>query len=94
MKSALIAAINDTDYYQGFLGLGLAQGRFGQNATNPFMTQMVETYGYIPSHSYGYSAGAMYGKSSLLPTSHVRDRQRCLPNSILARFCRAAVIVS
>lgn len=64
VNSALMAAINDTDYYQGYIGLGVAQGRFGRNVTNPFITQLVETYGFIPSHSYGYTAGANYGKSS------------------------------
>lgn len=63
VNSALMAAINDTDYYQGYIGLGVAQGRFGRNVTNPFITQLVETYGVIPSHSYGYTAGANYGKS-------------------------------
>jgi hypothetical protein len=64
VQSALIAAINDTDYYQGYIGVGVAQGRFGKNVTNPFITQLAEVYGLIPSHSYGYTAGANYGMSS------------------------------
>ena len=66
VKSALVAAINDTDYYQGYIGVGVAQGRFGKNVTNPFLTQLVETYGFVPSHSYGYTAGANYGESVCL----------------------------
>jgi hypothetical protein len=62
VNSALVAAINDTDYYQGYIGVGISQGRFGKNVTNPFITQLAETYGFIPSHSYGYTAGANYGK--------------------------------
>lgn len=64
VNHALVAAINDTDYYQGFIGVGVDQGRFGTNVTNPLITQLAETYGVIPSHSYGYTAGANYGKPS------------------------------
>lgn len=58
--NALVAGINDTHYYQGYIGLGVNQGRFGENTTNPLMIQLAETYGLIPSHSYGYTAGANY----------------------------------
>ena len=60
VDGALVAAINDTSYYQGFIGIGITKGRFGPNVTNPFITQLAEIYGYIPSHSYGYTAGAYY----------------------------------
>ncbi|KAL2173844.1 aspartic peptidase domain-containing protein [Thermothelomyces heterothallicus CBS 202.75] len=60
MDDVLVAAINDTDYYQGYIGVGVTQGRFGTNLTNPFISQLVETYGTIPSHGYGYTAGAYY----------------------------------
>jgi hypothetical protein len=58
--NVLIAAINETDYYQGFIGVGVNQGRFKNNLTLPFISQMAQTYGTIPSHSYGYTAGAYY----------------------------------
>ncbi|KAM7217047.1 Aspartic peptidase domain containing protein [Rhypophila decipiens] len=60
VDGALVAAVNDTNYYQGFIGVGVTQGRFGSNITNPFISQLSENYGYIPSHSYGYTAGAYY----------------------------------
>ncbi|KAL2153391.1 hypothetical protein VTH82DRAFT_4546 [Thermothelomyces myriococcoides] len=60
IDDVLVAAINDTDYYQGYVGLGVTQGRFGTNLTTPFISQLVETYGTIPSHGYGYTAGAYY----------------------------------
>ncbi|KAK3944767.1 aspartic peptidase domain-containing protein [Diplogelasinospora grovesii] len=60
LDGTLIAAINDTDYYQGFVGVGVTRGKFGSNLTNPFISQLAETYGDIPSHSYGYTAGAYY----------------------------------
>lgn len=60
VDSALVAAINDTNYYQGFIGVGVTQSRFESNVTNPLISQLAETYGDIPSHSYGYTAGAHY----------------------------------
>ena len=67
IDGALVAAINDTDYYQGYVGVGVTQGRFGANLTNPFISQLAQTYGTIPSHGYGYTAGAYYrnGKSPI-----------------------------
>lgn len=58
--NAVIAAINTTDYYQGHIGVGANSGRFSNNITLPLISQMAETYGSIPSHSYGYTAGAYY----------------------------------
>ncbi|KAK3390999.1 aspartic peptidase domain-containing protein [Podospora didyma] len=63
VDGALVAAINTTDYYQGFIGVGVTQGRFGTNLTNPLISQLAETYGTIASHSYGYTAGAYYRDS-------------------------------
>ncbi|KAK3318656.1 aspartic peptidase domain-containing protein [Apodospora peruviana] len=67
VDGALVATLNDTNYYQGYVGVGVTQGKFGTNITNPFISQLAETYGVIPSHSYGYTAGAYYrntGKSN------------------------------
>ncbi|KAK0645572.1 aspartic peptidase domain-containing protein [Cercophora newfieldiana] len=58
--NVVVAAINTTDYYQGFIGVGVNTGRFNNNLTLPLISQMAETYGSIPSHSYGYTAGAFY----------------------------------
>ncbi|KAK4126551.1 acid protease [Parathielavia appendiculata] len=62
IEGALVAAINDTNHYQGYVGLGVTQGRFGTNLTNPFISQLAQSYGTIPSHGYGYTAGAYYRK--------------------------------
>ncbi|KAK4099677.1 acid protease [Parathielavia hyrcaniae] len=67
IDGALVAAINDTSHYQGYIGLGVTQGRFGANLTNPLISQLAQTYGTIPSNGYGYTAGAYYhndGESS------------------------------
>jgi hypothetical protein len=63
IDGALVAAVNSTDYCQGYIGVGVTQGRFGSNLTNPFISQLAETYGTIPSHGYGYTAGAYYRDS-------------------------------
>ncbi|CAJ2513538.1 Uu.00g016570.m01.CDS01 [Anthostomella pinea] len=65
----IVAAINDTDYYTGFFGLGITPGNFqGVIAQSPIAV-LVEQDGVIPSHSYGYTAGAYYGGSSGIPMS-------------------------
>jgi len=65
IDDALVAVYNDTNYYQGYVGLGVTQGRFGNNLTMPFISQLAQSYGSIPSHSYGYTAGAYYRPSKL-----------------------------
>lgn len=73
MKDTVIAAINDTDYFTGFFGLGLTAGKFGQTVvTAPFerlIMQPDNAKGGIPSRSYGYTAGAWYGKCIRLSQS-------------------------
>ncbi|KAL8298626.1 hypothetical protein RB597_006622 [Gaeumannomyces tritici] len=63
-NGALIASIESMDYYQGFLGLGVTQGKFNNKVVNPFISQLAETYGTIPSHSYGYTAGFFHAEPS------------------------------
>ncbi|EAA35194.2 hypothetical protein GE21DRAFT_5677 [Neurospora crassa] len=60
VDGVLIAAVNATEYYQGYIGLGVTQGSIGSNVTKPLIPQLVEVNGMIPSHSYGYTAGAYY----------------------------------
>lgn len=69
IQQVLIAGINDTNYYQGFIGVGNTPVRFktsvAQNSIAlPFITQLASTFGTIPSHSYGYTAGAFYRDSA------------------------------
>ncbi|OAA68952.1 Peptidase aspartic, catalytic [Cordyceps fumosorosea ARSEF 2679] len=60
MSDVLIAAYNTTDYFTGLFGLGISQGRFKGNIGESALTQAVKTFGWIPSYSYGYTAGASY----------------------------------
>jgi len=63
LNKLLVAGINDTDPYQGFFGLGITPGNFGGVVAQGPIASMVEQSGIIPSHSYGYTPGAYYGKS-------------------------------
>lgn len=60
ISDVLIAAYNTTDYFNGLFGLGISQGRFKTNIGESALTQAVKTFGWIPSYSYGYTAGASY----------------------------------
>jgi len=67
IDSALVAGINDSHYWVGVMGVGALPGGFGKKYYLPIISQLVETLGEIPSHSYGYTAGASYSKSHFLP---------------------------
>lgn len=60
MSDVLISAISSTDYYLGYVGVGLRSGSFGDVVAAPPLRQAVSSYGWIPSYSYGYTAGASY----------------------------------
>lgn len=68
MSSVLVAAVNTTNYLNGLLGLGINQGSFGDKVMRSPLTDAVSTYGWIPSYSFGYTAGAHYSLFSFPPT--------------------------
>ncbi|KAI0132238.1 aspartic peptidase domain-containing protein [Xylariales sp. AK1849] len=61
LQKQVVGAINDTGYYTGFFGLGITPGRFGSAVAPSPIAALVENDSVIPSHSYGYTAGAYYG---------------------------------
>ncbi|KAI1763650.1 acid protease [Hypoxylon sp. FL1150] len=65
----VVAGINETGYYTGFFGLGITPGRFNDVVAQSPITALVEQSGVIPSHSYGYTAGAYYGGERGTPLS-------------------------
>ncbi|KZL87016.1 eukaryotic aspartyl protease [Colletotrichum incanum] len=69
MDNIITASINSTDYYLGYLGLGVTKGSFGNQVAESPLTQAVKNYGWIPSYSYGYTAGAYYMGVSGTPCS-------------------------
>ncbi|KAI0177804.1 aspartic peptidase domain-containing protein [Pestalotiopsis sp. NC0098] len=71
LDTQVVAAINDTDYYTGFFGLGITPGRFKTTVVQSPIAALVERDALIPSHSYGYTAGAYYGGQSGTPMSLV-----------------------
>ena len=62
LQSQIVAVINTTDYWAGYLGLGIKPTNFTDKDQPTFLTSMVENKSLIPSHSYGYTAGAYYSK--------------------------------
>ncbi|SPO06018.1 uncharacterized protein DNG_08707 [Cephalotrichum gorgonifer] len=83
LDSALIGAYNTTEYYNGFFGLGIVSGEFGEQISDSPFSQMVAKYGWFPSYTYGYTAGAYY-KGSGTPSSLVLggyDQKRFEPHN-------------
>ncbi|RFU30155.1 hypothetical protein B7463_g6169, partial [Scytalidium lignicola] len=60
LSSTIIASINTTAYWLGFLGLGIVPGNFTTITAISPISALVEMEDAIPSHSYGYTAGAIY----------------------------------
>lgn len=61
VPSQIIAVVNSTDQWVGSLGLGVQQTRFnGTENVLPLLSSLVQNSSTIPSHSYGYTAGAFY----------------------------------
>lgn len=58
----VVAGVNETGYFNGLFGLGITPGRFNNVIVQSPIAALVEQDGTIPSHSYGYTAGAYYGE--------------------------------
>ncbi|WYZ45322.1 hypothetical protein EsH8_VIII_000638 [Colletotrichum jinshuiense] len=85
MDNIVTASVNSTDYYLGFLGLGITKGSFGNKVAESPLTQAVKNYGWIPSYSFGYTAGAYYKGTSGTPCSVTLggyDASRFVPHNI------------
>ncbi|RFU74103.1 eukaryotic aspartyl protease family [Trichoderma arundinaceum] len=82
MSNVLMSTINTTDYYIGLLGLGITQGTFGHEVAQSPLTQAVHTFGWIPSYSYGYTAGASYRNIPVSITLGGYDTARYVPHDI------------
>ncbi|KAH8172788.1 eukaryotic aspartyl protease domain-containing protein [Sarocladium implicatum] len=60
LDNVLVSAINTTDYFNGYFGLGITEGNFSDKVEEPPLVQAVKSFGRIPSYTYGYTAGAYY----------------------------------
>ena len=59
IASGVVNVVNATEYWLGLFGLGITTVKLNQTNKKTVLTTMVET-GLVPSHSYGYTAGAFY----------------------------------
>ena len=66
VPSQMIAVINTTEYFVGFFGLGVQRTNFTSSDQPTFIDSIVENKSLIPSHSYGYTAGAHYREFAAL----------------------------
>ena len=60
VPSQIIALQNSTEFWTGNLGLGIIASNFTDNPENTFLSSLVQNASAVPSHSYGYTAGASY----------------------------------
>ncbi|KAI2779064.1 acid protease [Daldinia loculata] len=65
----VVAGVNETGYFNGLFGLGITPGRFNNVIVQSPIAALVEQDGTIPSHSYGYTAGAYYAGERGIPLS-------------------------
>ncbi|KEF53009.1 uncharacterized protein A1O9_10917 [Exophiala aquamarina CBS 119918] len=81
----IVALVNSTEHWIGSLGLGVQQTRFdGTENHLPLLSSLVQNGSFIPSHSYGYTAGAFYRLKSV-PASLTLggvDANRFIPNNM------------
>lgn len=64
LNNSVIARINTTDYWLGYLGLGVVSGAFPKlGQVNSTLLNLGPVHeGITQSLSYGYTAGAVYRK--------------------------------
>ena len=60
VPSQIIGVVNTTEYWLGYLGLQWKPTNFTSDYKKSFLSSLVENQSLIPSHSYGYTAGAYY----------------------------------
>ncbi|RMZ77417.1 hypothetical protein DV738_g4387, partial [Chaetothyriales sp. CBS 135597] len=81
----IISVINTTEYLIGELGLGVQLTRFnGSDNELTLLSSLAQNASLIPSHSYGYTAGASYrltGVPASLTLGGV-DANRFTPNNV------------
>jgi hypothetical protein len=81
----IVSVINTTEVLLGELGLGVQQTRLnGSENVLPLLSSLVQNNSVIPSHSYGYTAGAAYrlkGVPASLALGGI-DANRFAPNSM------------
>jgi hypothetical protein len=80
MTGVIISPLNTSDYFLGMFGLGLTQSSFGNFVADCPLSQAVKDFGWIPSYSYGYTAGAHYHNTPISATLGGYDASRFKPH--------------
>ncbi|KAI9702318.1 MAG: hypothetical protein M1836_000797 [Candelina mexicana] len=60
VPNQIVSVINTTDYWLGFMGLGIKPTNFTTSTEPTLLSTLYEGQKTIPSRSYGYTAGAHY----------------------------------
>ncbi|PBP20747.1 eukaryotic aspartyl protease [Diplocarpon rosae] len=90
IPSAIIGAfngtglINGTSFLLGLFGLGVIPGSFNNTSPLSAVSALVEQVGAIPSHSWGYTAGAKYQQKGVVNSLTLGgyDSTRFVPHNI------------
>ena len=90
LANQVVAGIATEDFYLGELGLGPKPSNFTTNLTDPvpsFLRTMVDK-AFIPSLSFGYTAGAKYRQKSVFGSLTLGgyDASRFAPNNLTFTF--------
>ncbi|KAL2206518.1 acid protease [Sarocladium strictum] len=81
MDGVLVSALNTTNYFNGYFGLGIATGHFDDKVADPAIVQAVKKFGRIPSYTYGFTAGAAYRDQPASLTLGGFDKARFVDHS-------------
>ncbi|KAI1934773.1 hypothetical protein LOZ66_005628 [Ophidiomyces ophidiicola] len=84
LAGQIVSILNITDWWIGSLGLGIKQTSFTSDDKLSFVGTLAADRKLIPSHSYGYTAGAYY-QSKGMPSSLTLggfDTSRFLSNDV------------
>ncbi|KAI9683610.1 MAG: hypothetical protein M1829_004914 [Trizodia sp. TS-e1964] len=66
LPGQIIGVLNTTDYWLGFMGLGVKPSNFSTNIDHlSTLSTFVENQSLIPSHSFGFTSGAHYRLKSV-----------------------------
>ena len=88
LQNAIIASINETEFWIGEFGLGIVPGNFTNVTSLSAISNLVEKAAVIPSHSYGFTAGATYRESVQNSEGHMLTELRTKGSACLADFGR------
>ncbi|GBF66294.1 hypothetical protein TMEN_9014 [Trichophyton mentagrophytes] len=84
VSGQVISMVTTVKWWIGSLGLGVTDTNFTDENKLSLLSSLVQNMSIVPSHSYGYTAGAFYQMKGV-PTSLTFggfDRSRFIPNEV------------